>query len=108
MKCYEFFENYYRCVYVVADLYDYTSKFMEIEARKDPDLLEAQALVWYSLRYILGIELRWILKYHNVDNCKLYRYWEIIYKSKTNNIKRNLLIIKKEFENDTPKLYRSY
>jgi hypothetical protein len=51
MKCYEFFENYYRCVYVVADLYDYTSKFMEIEARKDLDLLEAQAhcLVFFKI-----------------------------------------------------------
>jgi hypothetical protein len=108
MKCYEFFENYYRCVYVVADLYDYTSNFMEVEARKDPDLIEAQALVWYSLRFILGIDLQFILKYGNTNTFKLYKYCNIIHKSKSYNIKTNLLTLKKEFENDTPKLYRSY
>lgn len=108
MKCYEFFENYYRCVYVVADLYDYTSKFMEVEARKDPDLLEAQALVWYSLRFILGIDLKWILKYGETNNFKIYKYCDSIHNSKSTNIKINLSILKKEFENDTPKLYRSY
>jgi hypothetical protein len=108
MTCCEFYEKYFRCVYVVADIYDYTSEFMEVEARKDPDLIEAQAIVWYTLRYNIGIDLKYILKYSDINTFKFYKYCNIICKSKSNNIKTTLLLIKKEFENDTPKLYRSY
>lgn len=101
MKCYEFYEVYYKCVYTVADMYEYSSKFMEQKPYGDCELREAQGMVWYALRYIFGVDLKWILKYCNTNNFKIYKYCNIILKSKDLYLKHNLKELQNKLKNDT-------
>ena len=108
MRAYEFFENYYRCVYAVSEIYEYSVKFMDVQPRKDDMLKEAQSLVLFSLHYILNIDRKYIIKYLNTNYETLERMINFASAKRDKQFKQNILLIYKEFKNEHRRVYKKY
>jgi len=108
MRQYEYLEKYYHCVYAVAEIYEYSSKFMDSTPYNDMNLKEAQALVWYSLHNILNIPLHYSVTILNTTYKTLSTY--ITFAESLNNklFKRHISLMYKELENEHRALYRKY
>ena len=81
---------------------------MEHKPYTDKGLLEAQALVYFSLYYILDVHRTHILKYLNVSEITLNRRLLYAKRRRDKTFKNNISLMYKELENEHRRIYKKY